>query len=223
MKKAIIYKEWLKTRMVFFICLTLCVATGLYAVVMMNRLVSLKGVDHLWLIMLLKDNVFIDSLKYIPTIAGVAIGVAQMLPEMSHKRLKLTLHLPYSRNRLVGMMLAVGVCELLAIYLLQLLIPAIYDSTILPRELVGRVILTAMPWYFAGLTAYMFVVSVCLEGTKRRRIFLGLLGIAVIMVFFLQPAPEAYNGMILLMIILSLLLSILTYGSVRRFREGHCD
>lgn len=59
MEKALIFKEWIKTRMVFFISLGLAVSIALYAVVMMNRLIELKGIDHLWLIMLLKDNTFL--------------------------------------------------------------------------------------------------------------------------------------------------------------------
>lgn len=56
MEKAIFMKEWLKTRMVFFICLLAGLAVAAYAVIMMNRLIELKGIEHLWLIMLLKDN-----------------------------------------------------------------------------------------------------------------------------------------------------------------------
>ncbi len=223
MEKAIIYKEWLKTKVIFFISLALGIALALYAVIMMNRLIELKGVEHLWLIMLLKDNSFIDIMKYLPTVIGIAVGAGQMLPEMSQKRLKLTLHLPYSRNRLVALMLLAGVGELLVIYLTQIAILGIYDSTILPGELVRRVLLTALPWYFAGFTAYLFVVSICLEGTKLRRILLALLGLAVVMVYFLQPIPEAYNCMALMLILLCVLLTILTYGSVLRFREGRYD
>ena len=80
MQKALIFKEWVKTRMVFFISLALAVCVALYAVLMMKRLVELKGMDHLWLIMLLKDNTFIDIIKYVPLVVGVAVAVAQMAP-----------------------------------------------------------------------------------------------------------------------------------------------
>ena len=86
MEKAIIFKEWIKTRMVFFISLVLALATAGYAMLMVNRLIELKGVEHLWLIMLLKDNTFIDIIKYVPVAVGIAVGVAQMAPEMNQKR-----------------------------------------------------------------------------------------------------------------------------------------
>lgn len=223
MERAIIFKEWVKTRMVFFISLGLAVCIAFYTVAMMNRLIELKGIEHLWLIMLLKDNTFIDMIKYVPLLVGLAIGVAQMAPEMTQKRLKLTLHLPYPQRRLVGLMLLAGLVELLVIYLLQAMIIMVYDFRILPVELVGRVMLTTLPWYFAGFTAYLFVTAVCLEGTWRRRIILSLLGIAVLMMYFLQPALEAYNGMILLIVITVVLLAVLSFGSIIRFKEGRQD
>lgn len=223
MKKALIFKEWIKTRMVFFISLVLALATAGYAMLMVNRLIELKGVEHLWLIMLLKDNTFIDIIKYVPVAVGIAVGVAQMAPEMNQKRLKLTLHLPYTQGRLLALMLATGVSELLIIFVLQTAVVAVRYSFLLPAELVWRVMLTSLPWYLAGFVAYFFVASICLEGTWRRSIIIGLLGVATLMIFFLQPAPEAYNGMSLLLVIVVILLSILSFGSVIRFKEGRQD
>ena len=223
MKIALLMKEWLKTRRVFMLALLLAVAVTVYAILMMNRMIELRGVDHLWLILLLKDMTFVDIIKYVPLVAGIALGVAQMMPEMTQKRLKLTLHLPYPQNQLVAIMLLVGLGELLVIYLIQALIIAIYDFTILPVELVSRVMLTTLPWYLAGFTAYLFVTSICLEHTWLRRIIIALLGVAVLMIFFLQPAPEAYNGMILIMILFIIILTMLTFGSVIRFKEGRQD
>ena len=220
MKKALIFKEWVKTRMVFFISLALALAIAAYAALMVNRLIELKGVDHFWLIMLLKDNTFVDIIKYVPFVVGIAVGIAQMAPEMAQKRLKLTLHLPYPQGKLIALMLATGIGELLVIYVLQAAFIAVYYSTLIPSELVWRVMLTTAPWYLAGIASYLFVSAICLEGTWRRRIILALLGIAVLMICFLQPAPEAYNGMLVLMIVCVIILTALSFGSVMRFKEG---
>lgn len=220
MVKALFFKEWIKTRGVFLISLIAIAAVSAYAVLMMSRLIQLKGVEHLWLIMLLKDNSFVDTLKYLPAIAGIALAIAQMAPEMAQKRLKLTLHLPYPQNALVAIMLCTGMIELLVIYVLQLAIIGIYDSTILPLELVTRVLLTMVPWCLAGFTAYLFTCSVCLEGTWKRRIILALIGLAVMFIYYLQPALEAYNGMLALIIIFICLTAILSFGSIIRFKEG---
>ena len=209
--------------MVFFIALALAVAVAAYAILMMNRLIELKGVQHLWIVMLLKDNTFIDIIKYVPLAAGIALGIAQMAPEMAQKRLKLTLHLPYPQGRLIALMLAAGLVELLVVFVLQAAVLAVYDFTVMPSEMVWRVMLTAVPWYLAGFTAYLFTTAICLEGTWARRIILGLIAIGTLMIFFLQPAPEAYNGMVVTMLIAILLFTILSFGSVTRFKEGRQD
>lgn len=213
-------KEWLKTRRVFVMSMLTAAAVAVYAVLSMKRLIELKGVDHLWLIMLLKDNMFIDIIKYVPLAVGIATGVAQMVPEVTQKRLKLTLHLPYPQGRLVLLMLLAGMAELIIIYVVQAAIIAVYDFTILPAELVSRVMLTTVPWYIAGFNAYLFVAAICLEGTWGRRMIIALLGVAVLMIYFLQPVPEAYNGLIPGMIIFTAALTLLSFGSVIRFKEG---
>lgn len=223
MTKAIFYKEWLKTRHVFWGALIIALCFAIYAIVSMNRVVTLKGADHIWLIMLLKDNTFIDVIKFVPLVIGIALGVAQMFPEMLQKKLKLTLHLPYPQMRLVAMMLLVGIIELLVIYIAQILVIAIYDTQILANVLVCRVILTSLPWYVCGINAYMITTAICLEGTWRQRVLLGLLGGGIVAFYYMQSAPEAYNSILWLLFIIALASSLLAFRSVNRFKEGRQD
>lgn len=223
MNKAIIFKEWLKTRKVFWVALAVAVLFAVYAVMSMNRVTTLKGVEHIWLIMLMKDNTFVSILMYLPVVIGIALGASQFVPEMLQKRLKLTLHLPVPMTRLIFAMISVGLLELLVIFVLQLLIIVVYDSTFLVPELVSRVALTTIPWYLAGFIGYLFTASVCLEGTWKQRLIVGLLGVGSIMVFFMNDAPEAYNCMLWLLILFVILSTLLSFRSVYRFKEGHQD
>ena len=81
-------------------------------------------------------------------------------------------------------------------------------------------VLTTMPWYFAGFVSYLFVTAICLEASWRMRVLLALIGTGVLMMFFLQQAPEAYNGILLLMVVFIGVLVFLSLGSVIRFKEG---
>ena len=147
-----------------------------------------------------------------------------MGPEVTQKRLKLTLHLPFPQFRLVAMMLATGLLELLIIYLLQMGVILVYDATIFHADLVGRVFLTMLPWYLAGFIGYLFVTSVCLEGTWYMRVLLSLVGVAVLLVMFLQPnAMATYNYMLIAIIIFIGIITIFSFGSIARFKEGHQD
>ena len=224
MYSSIIFKEWLKTRRVFFIALAVALLVAVYVILRTNSMINEHGIVSLWLSMLLKDVSYVDTLTYIPLAGGLALGIAQMVPEVAQKRLKLTLHLPFPQLRLVAMMLATGLLELLVIYLLQAGVILIYDATIFHSELVGRVFLTMLPWYLAGFVGYLFVTSVCLEGTWYMRILLGLVGVAVLLVMFLQPATmAAYNYMIVTIVVFIALITIFSFGSIARFKEGHQD
>lgn len=224
MYSSIIFKEWLKTRRVFFIALAVALLVAVYVILSTNSLIKEHGIVSLWLMMLLKDVSLVDNVTYIPLAIGFSIGIAQMVPEVTQKRLKLTLHLPFPQLRLVAMMLATGLLELLIIYLLQISVILIYDTTILHAELVGRVFLTMLPWYLAGFIGYLFVTSVCLEGTWYMRVLLSLVGVAVLFVMFLQPnTMAAYNYMIITIIVFIGIITIFSFGSIARFKEGHQD
>lgn len=94
-------KEWMKTRRAFIVCLCVALFFTIYALLGINRVTATHGVEHIWLIMLMKDQTFIDAIKYVPLLCGLIIGLAQMMPEMQLYRLKLTLHLPVPVSRLL--------------------------------------------------------------------------------------------------------------------------
>lgn len=224
MYSSIIYKEWLKTRRVFLISLTVALLVAAYVALRTNSLINEHGIVSLWLSMVLKDVSYVDTITYIPLAIGLAIGIAQMVPEVSQKRLKLTLHLPLPQFRLVAMMLVTGLLELLLIFMMQAAVILIYDATIFNGELVGRVFLTMLPWYLAGFVGYLFVTAVYLEGTWRMCILLGLAGVAVLPVMFLQSGTmAAYNRMLAIIAVFICIITIFPFGSVLRFKEGHQD
>lgn len=223
MTKAIIFKEWLKTRRTFLIELLVAMLMAAYAIMCIRRVATSHGVEHVWLIMLMKDQTFIDSLKYLPPVLGLVLALTQMVPETRLKRLKLTLHLPVSNRRVIATMLGVGVAELLTIFILQLGVVAGYYATVITPEMTLHVVLTTLPWYIAGVIAYMFGCAACLEGRWRRRVVIGLLGLASVSVFYLQNMPQAYNGMIIGAVVFCCLLVWLSFLSVIRFKEGLID
>lgn len=223
MTKAIFFKELLKTRKVFWISLLVAILFAVYAIMCIRRVGTTHGVEHIWLIMLMKDQTFIDVIKYLPPVIGIAIGAAQMSPETQQKRLKLTLHLPYPQDKLIATMICAGLVECFAIFLVQILIIGLYYASVITSEMTWGVVLNTLPWYIAGLNAYLFTAAVCLEGTWRRRIIMGLIGAAVISVYYMQPALQAYNGIIIGAVVISLILVLLSINSVNRFKEGRID
>ena len=147
MKKAIFYKEWIKTRRYFPIALIVSVIFITCSLLGIQRVINFRGVAHLWEILLSRDVVFIETLTYIPLLTGLLLAIVQFVPEMQQKRLKLTLHLPYPQNRMLMLMLIAGLSELIVIYLIDYLILYVYLQNILAPELTDRILLTSLPWY----------------------------------------------------------------------------
>lgn len=223
MEKAIFYKEWLKTRRIFWAVAAVGILLALYAIMGVRRIEVTKGVEHVWMVMLLKDQCFVDILKYFPLVAGIVIAISQMFPEMYQKRLKLTLHLPYPQNRLVALMLAVGAAELLSVFVVQAIGIWLFYNDIVAAEMAWVVILTMLPWFIAGFSAYIFVSAICLEGTWRMRVLLGLVALAAVSLSFRQTSPGAYGKFLLPLAIMTIAAITLVYRSVIRFKEGRQD
>lgn len=220
---ALYYKEWIKTR--WYLLLALLATNGFvgYTLLKMNWIVQAKGAAHIWEIMLSRDALFINLLTYIPLISGILMALVQFVPEMYHKCLKLTLHLPCSPFTVTNRMLFFGLTSLLAVYATNLLLLWIYTSQILASELYSRMLLSALPWYLAGCAAYLLFAWICLEPTWKLRTGNLVISLFVLKLFFLSDTPEAYNRFLPGLIVITLLTAPLSWLSVSRFKEGKQD
>lgn len=194
-----------------------------YALLRVQRVITFKGAAHIWEVMLEKEVVFIDILQYLPVLLGVLLALVQFIPEMTHKRLKLTLHLPFPQRKMILLMMGVGLAALAVLSAVQAFVLWCYFHTLLAPELVSRILLTSLPWYLAGLALYPLAAWVCLEPTWRRRVADILVAVGVCRLFFLSETPQAYDGM--LPWLLALLLCVLFFPllSVYRFKQGCQD
>ena len=200
---AIFYKEWIKTRWYLLLALVVTVGFAGYSMLRINRVVTLKGVEHVW--------------------EGILLAVVQFVPEMHRKCLKLTLHLPYSQLRMVMLMLLYGLLVLLVCFGFNYVLMGFYLQGILASELVRHILLTAAPWYLAGIAGYLLVSWICLEPSWKRRIFNLIVAVLVLRIFFLSTTPEAYNGFLPWLAVCTLLTGTFSWLSIVRFKEGKQD
>ena len=142
---------------------------------------------------------------------------------MHRKCLKLTLHLPVSALQATGTMLLFGVAALTVVSGTSLALVAGAASPVLPHELVANIVGTLMPWYAAGLAAYLFAAWVILEPTWKRRTVNILMAVLLLRIFFLAPVPRAYAGFLPVLLALTLLSASLAWLSVVRFMAGRQD
>lgn len=220
---AIFFKEWIKTRWYLLLMLLLTQGFVGYSLLRIHRVIELKGAAHLWEVMLTRNAVFVDLLMYLPVIVGVFLALVQYVPEMYHKCLKLTLHLPYPQLKMTTDMLLFGLLALAVLFSLNLLTLYLYLEHYLAVELYSRVLLTALPWYLAGITAYLLISWVCLEPTWMMRVVNLLVSALLLRVYFLSSEPEAYAGFLPWLSVFSLLPITFSWNSIARFKSGKQD
>lgn len=220
MTQALIYKEWIKTRAMLLVIILLSTAFTLYAIMQIQRVITIRGAAHLWEILLIKDNVFIESIQDIPLVSGALFAIAQFVPEMIRKRLKLTLHLPLSQTRISMTMLSYGAAVLVLLFGIQLVTLFVYLRSVLAIELVTHIIYTALPWFLAGISAYGLTAWICLEPTWTRRIVDTFISVGTLRLYFIASSPQAYNGLMIIMILFSFVMVYTSFISIHRFKAG---
>lgn len=223
MEKAIFYKEWIKVRRLFPLAVLALAGFTAYVLLRIGRMYTFDGAASVWIRVLERQDILIDDIKYLPACVGLLVGLAQFLPEIQHKRLKLTLHLPYPRRAMILRMLGFGIGLTAGLFLLQTALVAIYLQSILARELVARILLTALPWYAAGCTTYLFTAWICIEPSSRRRLFDLLIAAGVVRLFFLPGMPRSYDTLLPWIAAMIACALFFPLYSTDRFRRGCQD
>ena len=223
MRKMILYKEWLKTRWFLLGILVVMAAMTCYCFLNLSKVVQIRDGALLWEVLVSKETVLTELLKFLPLVAGALFALAQFLPEVLHKRLKLTLHLPYPQGRMLLAMAGYGLVILALLFALQALSSALVLRAWIPGELVSRILRTMAVWYLAGWAAYLFVAALCLEPTWRLRVVILLVAAGVLRLLYLSAVPEAYNGFYPWLLAFVLCSGSLLFLGVARFKEGLQD
>ncbi len=220
MIKALFYKEWIKIRWYALLSFVVMAGFAFYNLMRVVRVAELKGAGHIWEVMLQKDVIFLNSLQYIPLLVGIGMALVQFAPEMYHKSLKLTLHLPYSPLKLTYGMLSAGFAVLVVGFALQLFAIHLCLDTLLAVELRQHILYTVYVWFLAGVASYFLVSWITLEPTWKRRIANAVIAALVLKIYFLSNTPEAYNPFLPWLTLYTLLTASLSWISVERFKAG---
>lgn len=217
------YKEWIKTRYYFLMAFAVLLSFCLYGILNINRIFELKGAVHVWEVALQRDAIFVQQMRFIPLIIGLIAGLVQFFPEMQQKRIKLTLHLPCSYYRSVGIMLLFGISTLSTLFALNFSLLGIFLLKFFASEIAWHILLTVLVWMVAGLLAYLLSAWVCIEPVWKRKIVNTLISAAVLRIFFISETPEAYNAFLPILVVFTLMAGTLPFLSVARFKAGKQD
>lgn len=223
MNKAIIYKEWLKTRWFLLGAVAVAVIFTSYTILNLAKVVEFRGAATLWGAMVAKDALLVDSLRYIPLLIGGLLAIVQFVPEIVQKRLKLTLHLPYPQGKMIECMYWAGMSVLAVIFVLQGAAVAYGLSQWVVCELVSRTVVSVAVWYLAGFAAYTWIAAACLEPVWKTRVVIVLVLAGLFRLLFISSTPEAYSGIMPGLVVFVLCGQVMIFHSISRFKEGVQD
>jgi hypothetical protein len=180
----------------------------------------LLGAGNVWEDILQKGTTHFGLLKFLPLAAGVALALAQFVPEMVSKRLKLTLHLPMPESKIMLTMLTFGLMSLLALFGISLLAITLGLQAYFPPEITCWNLSALHPWWWGGAAAYLLTAWICLEPTWRQRIINGVIAILLLSLFHFKAMPEAYTPLLPYLIVVVVLSLSFSFVSLTRFKEG---
>jgi hypothetical protein len=220
MFKAIIYKEWIKIRLIAFVVLGLSLLALAYIFLKVRHDILFADAVNYWYSFLFKGYTYFGILKFLPFAAGLGFAIAQYFPETVNKRIKLTFHLPVSENGILIMMHAFGTIVLLSIFLIILGLFTVGSALFFPSNIIIPSLITMSPWFLGGMATYFFVALILLEPVWVYRGLFAIVGAGFITVFYASAAIGAFRPVLLPLAIITLLLSCVVLFSGYRFRKG---
>ena len=218
--KALSYKEWVKTRKFVFVVLLLLAAVTVYAYIDVTYSIRVNEAENVWYGFIFQGMSVSGLMMYLMPLSGIAMAIVQFVPEMTNKRLKLTLHLPAGETRLVSAMLLFGYGVLLVLYLASMGLLSLLVGRILPAEVICMMVSQLLPWAMAGLAGYGFTVWICVEPSWKQRLFNMLISLGLLAVFFVSLYPGTYSGFVWGMMLILISSFVFPFYSCVRFKQG---
>lgn len=221
MWKSIIYKEWLKVRwfLLGFLGLGILAVGNVFLKVQHDILFN--EANNYWYYILFQGYSYLGGvLKYIPLLIGIGIGVAQYVPEIMNKRIKLTFHLPINENKALLMMLSFGFISLLFIFSLMYIMFLGFSHQYFAFEIVSKANASIIPWFLAGLSAYFLVALIVLEPIMKYRGIYLVVAYFFLSMFLEYSVPGGYAPLNPKLALLTALTSVTLLFSAYRFRKG---
>ncbi|MCT4616166.1 MAG: hypothetical protein N4A49_15010 [Marinifilaceae bacterium] len=220
MFKALYYKEFIKSKKLIFVINILSVILLCYVFLKLNRAFRVAGADHVWGVIISKNQFVFRDLLYFPLLSGIALGISQFVPELINKKLKLSLHLPVNEHKTIFYILSFGQLVLFISFLIQILCVICFSYFMFPKEIVISTLITLIPVYISGLLVHSFIGWICVEPSWRNRLINLIISIFLINVYYQTNLPSAYVYRLDLLLIIYMIGLTYIFISAKRFKIG---
>ena len=218
--KHLLYKEWIKTRWYAAVGLAGSLILSVYACIDAVSMLHDMGGAFFYSTLLTGNIALMTQIKYLPLAIALLIGLPQFLPEITNKRIRLTLHLPVGSTAVVYTMVLYGLAVFCCTLLPALLITTATLAACFPAEVVVATLQTLLPWLLGGMTAYFFTAMIAFEPVWKFRFGYILIAYLTLRFFYLGygvgNAVTAYP----LLLVITLVSSLAVIYTSHRFNKG---
>lgn len=220
MFKSIIYKEWIKIRLIVLISLGLGLLALINIFLKVRHDILFVDAANYWYSFLFRGSTYFGILKYLPFAIGLAVAIAQYIPETVNKRIKLTFHLPVSENGILIRMHGFGAAVLLTLFLVVMGLFTAGSAIFFPSNIISPSLVTMTPWFLGGMATYFLVALILLEPVWIFRGLYAVVAAGFVTVFYTSASIGAFRPVLPALILITLLLSFVVLFSGYRFRKG---
>lgn len=220
MFKSLIYKEWIKIRLVVYASLILGLLALINIFLKVRHDILFVDAANYWYSFLFRGTTYFAILKFLPFIIGAGVAVAQYFPETVNKRIKLTFHLPYNENGLLIRMHSFGAAVLAGLFATFIVLFIAGSSIFLPSEIIEASLLTLAPWFLGGFATYFLLALILLEPLWLYRAFYSVVAAGFVTLFFARATIGGFAPILWALVTITALLSCAVLFSGYRFRKG---
>lgn len=178
------------------------------------------GASQYFSSLILEKAIFFGSFKYVPVIVALLIGLSQFIPEVTDKRIKLSLHLPVKNTAIIYSMVLYGFVIITAILLISILLLTLLISVYFPAEVIIPSLQTILPWVLGGITCYFFIAMISLEPIWKYRFLYIIFVYFVLRLFFYSYGLGNAVTIYPFLFIITLISSVSVIYTSHRFNKG---
>ncbi len=185
MISSILLKEWLKLKYFFTGVLVLNIGVCLKIYFDIRGLIQSEHPEMIWYEAIHLHNIFFKDIMFFPLVTGLVLAAAQLVPEISRRRMRISLHLPLHRDWLMLSSVVAGLFFFLIVAGISAIFIYFTMRAWFPYEVSMTVLTTMGPWILAGILGYLGSTAVLLEPFKTRKVFLAIVFSVVISAMYM--------------------------------------
>ncbi len=189
---AVFYKESIKT---FKVMIALFFANLIFMAwnfISIRRLFMQDHSEVVWYRTMNLGQIPYADLAFIPLISAVIFCIYQFLQEMRDGRIRIALHAPCDSGLVVLLHALYGVFYLSILFMLDALILYISLLNYYSNEVGISALITTLPWFIAGIYAYLGGAFVLLEPQAKRRLLAAIVCLGLCIPLFLYRSAGFY-------------------------------